>query len=96
MSYGCCYCGSCSCDGSCEQAYMAQWEEEEYRRRQEDEFYNDPWYIFGELTNDFLQDKMTEEQFIKDATCLGVVDNFEIIKVIQDKKEAKQKDSTNA
>jgi hypothetical protein len=96
MSYGCDYCGSCSCDSSCEEAYMARRGEYKYEWEQAEDYWSDPWNIFGELVNDFLQDKMTTEKFIADAACLEVIDNFEIIKVIQDKKEQKQKDLTNA
>jgi hypothetical protein len=93
--YGCSYCNSCSCDGSCGQAYEAQSQQYEYERQQAEAYYDDPYRIFEELSASFMDDKMTEEKFIADVTSLGVVDNFEIIKVIQNKKEMKQKELTN-
>ncbi len=92
---GCYACNSYYCDGSCDQAWEAQMERRHYEE-QEPNPWDDPNYVFEYLCSEYLQDKLTEEQFIAEATCLQVIDNFKIIKVIQDKKETKQKDSTNA
>jgi hypothetical protein len=82
----CVHCGEVNCNNSC---YYHDYADDL------DWYEPDPFDMYEQLVSDFHKNTMTEAKFIELATALGLVDNFDIIKVIQDKKEAKQKDLTN-
>ncbi len=78
----CEHCGEYNCDNTC----YSVWDDyDDY-----DDNYISPWEEFLDLVSLFLKNQILEEEFIRQSNYLGI-DNFEIVKVIQAKRDKQLK-----